>query len=268
MEETISLEEIFGILKKRLMMILVSLLVGIVVAGGVTFFLLTPQYSSSAQMIVQNEQTQTGNANLQADINGNVLLINTYKDMIMGDVVINDVQKRLADEKNYNLSNAELKAMVAVEQSQNSQMFQIQATSDNPDEAAAIANMTATVFKEKASEVLNVSKVTITSDAIVPTSPVSPNNKLNLAIGAVLGLMVGIGLAFVLEFLDKTVKDQKFVSDELGLPLMGVITEFNSKELTAGLTVNLQNTIDPESADEQDKQPPKQSGRRRTRNRV
>ncbi|WP_312500018.1 Wzz/FepE/Etk N-terminal domain-containing protein [Enterococcus sp.] len=237
MEETISLEELWSIFKKRFAMILVSTLLGIAVAGGVTFFLITPMYSSAAELIVQAKAEE--NTNLQSDISGNVMLINTYKDMINGVLVIKEVQAQLAEEKNYSYSVAQLKDAISVQQSQNSQMFQIVATSDNPVVAADIANTTANVFKEKAGEVLDVTKVTVTSEATIPSSPISPNDKLNLAIGLVIGLMVGVGLAFLLELLDKTVKDEEFVSETLALPVMGAITEMSRKELHEGFEVDL-----------------------------
>lgn len=64
-------------------------------------------------------------------------------------------------------------------------------------------------------------------------APVSPNNKLNLAIGLVLGVMIGIGLAFLLELLDRTVKDDKFVSEDLGLTILGTVPQMSQKELDA-----------------------------------
>lgn len=270
MEETISLGEIFGILKKRLVLIIFSFLIGLAVAAGVTFFLITPKYSSSAELIVQSKN-DSSNVNLQADVNANVLLINTYKDMIMGDVVLNDVQDKLAKDMSYDLSKGELKEIVSVVQSQNSQMFQIQATTDNPDKAADIANVTADIFKEKATDVLDVNKVTITSQAQVNPSPVSPNNKLNVAIGAVLGLMVGIGLAFLLELLDKTVKDERIITEELDLPIMGIVSEISSKELSKGLKLDLAPTIQvpqPTQKSEPTEETDDQTMSRRSRTRV
>ncbi|MGG5317336.1 YveK family protein [Enterococcus sp. AZ072] len=232
MEETISLGEIFDILKKRIGMILVTTLASILIAGAVTFFIITPKYSASTQMIVQSSAAENPNTNLQNDINGNVLLINTYKDMITGDLVIDTARDQLQAENNYNLTSENLRAMVEVEQSQNSQMFQVIATAEHPQEAAVIANKVSQIFQEKAQEVLAVNKVTITSNAQTPTKPVSPNNKLNLAIGAALGIMLGVGIAFLLELVDKTVKDERFVIETLDLPILGQVTEMNKKELS------------------------------------
>ena len=54
---------------------------------------------------------------------------------------------------------------------------------------------------------------------------------LNLAIGVVLGGMIGVGLAFLLEFLDNTVKDEKFIVEELGWTSLGRIAEMSADEL-------------------------------------
>lgn len=231
MEETISLVELIQILKKKALLIIMTTIAGIGLAAGVTFFMLTPIYDSAAQLIVQNKQAEGTATNLQNDINGNVLLINTYKDMIKGDIVIDAVQKELQKEYQYTYSNNELKEIIEVEQAQNSQMFCIIAKSPEPRKAATIANVTAEIFKQKAEDVLEVSKVTITSKGVVPSKAIFPNNKLNLLIGAVVGMMLGVGLAFLIELFDKTVKDDRFIAESLGLPILGQVSEISKKDL-------------------------------------
>lgn len=131
----------------------------------------------------------------------------------------------------YSNGNGELKSILEVEQAQNSQMFQIIATSPEPRKAALIANTTAKTFQEKAEEVLAVNKVTITSEAAVSSKSVFPNHPLNLLIGTTLGMVIGIGLAFLIEWLDKTVKDERCVIEALGMPVLGQVSEIHPKEL-------------------------------------
>lgn len=74
--------------------------------------------------------------------------------------------------------------------------------------------------------------VLVISEASLPTGPVKPNKKLNTAIGFILGLMVFTLLAFVLEYLDNTLKTPEDVTRELELPVLGVIpkaTKANTK---------------------------------------
>jgi len=230
MEETISLKEIFAILRKHLAAIFISMFAGLALAGIFTFFVITPKYSSQAQLIVTLPQSETTNAN---DVNTNLQMINTYKDMIVSDLVMTQVKDRLESENNLDLTVGQLKESISINQSQNSQMFSIQATSTNAVSAQDIANTTALVFQENAQDVMNVDKISIISSAVASTTPVSPNNKLNLAIGLVLGIMVGVGLAFLLELLDRTVKDDKFVTETLGFTVLGTVPQMSPKELAA-----------------------------------
>ena len=231
MEETLRLEDLVQILKKKAAWIVLTTVAGIGLAAGVTFFLITPKYDSTAQLIAQNQEAEGSSGNLQNDINGNVLMINTYKDMIKSDLVIDAVQKKLQDEYQYVYSNSGLKNSIEVEQAQNLQMIQITATSSEPRKAALIANITAITFQEKAEEVLAVSKVTITSEAGVSAKAVFPNNQLNLLIGTVVGMLIGVGLAFLIELVDKTMKDERFIVETLELPVLGQVSEINPKQL-------------------------------------
>lgn len=58
---------------------------------------------------------------------------------------------------------------------------------------------------------------------------VKPNKQMNLAVAFLLGLMVSVALAFVLEFLDNTIKTPEDVARQLELPVLGVIPAADSK---------------------------------------
>src|SRR5262249_21773451 len=59
--------------------------------------------------------------------------------------------------------------------------------------------------------------------ARVPAAPVSPNVPAVLGLAILLGLCLGLGLAFLLDFLDNTVKSSDDVESALGLPFLGLI---------------------------------------------
>ena len=76
--------------------------------------------------------------------------------------------------------------------------------------------------------------ITVISEASIPGSPIRPNKKLNIAIAAVLGLMAFTLLAFVLEYLDNTIKTPEDVSNQLGLPVLGVIPRGTAATMKKG----------------------------------
>lgn len=226
MEEEISLVELFAVIKKRLSMIVSLGLIGLIIASIFTFFIATPKFNATTQILVSQSTQNTEGIQLN-DINTNVQMINTYRDIIKGPVILEDVISELKLDANV----AQLSEQVEVATQDNSQVFSLNVTSDNPYTASDIANSTASIFKEEVGNIMNVENVTVIAEAVPNTAPVSPNNMLNLIIGLLLGVMVGVGTAFLLEFMDKTVKDERFIVEEMGWTNLGKVSEMSEDEL-------------------------------------
>ncbi len=74
---------------------------------------------------------------------------------------------------------------------------------------------------------LKASNIRVVEPAEIPKSPVRPRVVLNLALGVILGLVVGVGLAFFQEYLDNTLKTPEEVERLVRLPSLGVIPKFS-----------------------------------------
>ena len=70
---------------------------------------------------------------------------------------------------------------------------------------------------------LHTSNIRIVDPAETPRAPIKPRKMRNVILGAILGLFIGIGLVFFLEYLDNTVKSPEDVEQYLGIPLLGII---------------------------------------------
>lgn len=228
MEEEISVLELFNMIKKRWNLIFNITLIGLVLAAVYTFFIATPQYSATSQLLVN--RTQETEFIQSSDIDTNVQLINTYSDVIKNAIILDPVIESL----NLEQSTDQLKEEISVTTSENSQVFSLQVIDDNPNEAAEIANEISIVFKENLNSIMNIDNVTIISQAKVDTRSVSPNSMLNLIVGIVIGGILGSCIAFILEFLDTSVKDDKFIAEELGWTNLGHISKMSSEELKSG----------------------------------
>jgi succinoglycan biosynthesis transport protein ExoP len=73
---------------------------------------------------------------------------------------------------------------------------------------------------------LRTSNIWIVDRAEIPRSPSSPKKARNIILGLLIGILGGLGLAFVLERLDNTVKNADDVQAYSGLPMLGMIPEF------------------------------------------
>src|SRR5690606_12314306 len=72
-------------------------------------------------------------------------------------------------------------------------------------------------------KLLESNNIQILDEATVPTTPVSPRTMFNILAGAVVGLLAGIGFAFLLEMMDNTVKSQEDIETRINMPFLGVI---------------------------------------------
>jgi len=77
---------------------------------------------------------------------------------------------------------------------------------------------------------LETNNIRIVEEAQVPRSPVRPRVPLNIALGLVVGLMLGAGLAFFVEYFDNTIKTPDEAERYLGLPTLGVIPMFEARK--------------------------------------
>lgn len=78
-------------------------------------------------------------------------------------------------------------------------------------------------------------RVSLVQPAALPVRPISPRPRQNLALGGLLGLVTGSGLAFVLEFVDRSIRNKKDVEEHLGLPVLATIPRVRSMTKTPHL---------------------------------
>ncbi|WP_282033703.1 YveK family protein [Metabacillus indicus] len=227
MEETISLKELFQTLKKRLSLIIIITAIAAATSGLISFFVLTPIYQSSTQILV-NQAKSDQQAFQYNEVQTNLQLINTYNVIIKSPAILDKVIQQLDLE----MTTGELNSNVTVGSEQNSQVVTISVQDEKPKQAAEIANTIATVFQKDIAEIMNVNNVSILSKAELGTdpSPIQPKPLMNIAIALVIGLLAGVGLAFLLEYLDNTIKTEEDIEKHLGLPVLGAITRIDMEQ--------------------------------------
>lgn len=225
MEQEISIGTTLTIMKQRWGQIIIWSLAGLILSGIYTFFFVTPTYQSVSKIVV-NQTQNAEQAITNTDIQTNLNLINTYQGIIKEPIILEDVITQTGSK----LSFDELRDKLTVQTEVDSLVFGVTITDENPYNAAELANATANIFQQKIGDILDVSSVTILSEAVANTNAVSPNTPLNLVFGLLVGMMIGIALAFFNEFMDKTVKDDKFI-EKMGWTNLGSVLQMTEEEV-------------------------------------
>lgn len=225
MNETISLQELFSILRKSLWRILALTIVAALISFAVSSFLIKPTYQAGTQILVtpKKQENQVIDA---SQVQSSVTLVNTYRVIIKSPAILEQVQKEVA---NAPTSIKALNDMVTVESEQNSQVINVSVQSTDAALASNLANSIAEIFSADVQELMSVDNVKVLSTSSIPTSPISPNILLNTAIAAVVGFLLGVGLAFLREVLDRRIRTEDQVQQILDLPVLGSIPDIDSK---------------------------------------
>lgn len=217
-EQVISLGEILEVLKKRWKMILIITLLATLVSGLVSFFLISPKYEASTKLFIGKEAGAEKGYD-QSEIAMYQKLMKTYSEAIK----TRDLVGRAIKSANSNLTEDEVLEKLTVVTVADTQILQIKIDDKDP-------NMAATMVQAITNEFVTTSKVLVPNGNIkviesvkVPETPVSPNKKMNIAIAFLLGLMVSVGISFLLEFLDNTYKNREQLEKELEIPVIGTI---------------------------------------------
>ncbi|MCT3487388.1 YveK family protein [Lactobacillus delbrueckii] len=260
-EVTIDLRRLFILIRKHIISILIWMIGLGLIAYGVSEYVLVPKYTASTQLLVNRKSTDANQAyaNQQADINA----VTTYKDIITSNVILKGASKYLAnpvtlvkkatpakkavyrtnddgtrtlvkkavkakpavykrESKSYPISPSELASAVSVTTTTSSQVFTLSATAETPAKAQAIANAVAKEFKEQIPKIMDVNNVTIVAEAPKGTKSF-PKVSLITAIGVLAGLVISLLIIIIKDLSDTTVRDDSFMTNELGLTNLGEI---------------------------------------------
>ncbi|MFF5396707.1 YveK family protein [Peribacillus butanolivorans] len=223
MEETISINDIFQTLKKRWKLITILTLIAALISGAISYFLLTPVYQSSTQILVNQKQSKNQLDSTQ--IQSNIDMIKTYSVIIKSPVIL----EKVINDLDLPQSVDQLSQKITINNQENLQVFSLTVQDSDPTKAVEIANAVSGTFQKEIKDIMNVDNVSILAKAEVKENPtpVKPSPLLNIAIAVVVGLMAGIGLAFLLEYMDNTIRDEKDIETLLDLPLLGSIQKIS-----------------------------------------
>lgn len=217
-EQVISISEIFEALKKRWILIVSITLVATLISGVLSFFVIKPTYETSTKVFIGKEESNQEGYNTN-DIQMYQKLLQTYAETIK----TNEVIQAAINNTNADLSIKDVKDSLTVTPISDTQILQIKYKNNDPEVARSIIENITNEFVILSKELVPNGNVRVIEAVQLPEDPVAPNKKMNIAIAFLLGLMVSVGLVFLLEYLDNTFKTKENLERELSIPVVGLI---------------------------------------------
>jgi capsular polysaccharide biosynthesis protein len=228
MEQELDLRQYWEVIRKRWLIVIALPLIAALTSGIISFYILKPVYQASSTMIVGKKAVDSAQSALQT-IDYSVLMANQQLAKTYGTIAKSrTVEQNVINELNLPLTVGALDSMITINPVKNTEILEIQVQNNNPELAAAIANSMTEQFSKTVIDVKKVDSVSIVDNAVIPDKPVKPRKLLNVLIAFIVGLMVSMGLVFLLEFLDNTVKTSNDVENLLGIPVLGLIPKYQT----------------------------------------
>lgn len=217
--ETIDIKEMLEYFKNKLsIIILITAIVGII---GCIYglFIQVPIYKSSSTIVLISDTSEL----TYNEVSLNKNLVGTYTEIIKSKRVLNQVIENL----DLNYSYSQLYNNVEISSVANTEIIKITISDKDGVIAKNIANDIAEVFAKEIPELYSISNVNILDTAETPISPSNVNIFKQLILYIMCGLVLGLGLVFVLYYFDRTIKTVEQVEVKIGLPVLGTVQDFN-----------------------------------------
>lgn len=223
MTKQITISDLLQMFLQHIKLIILITLLGAAAAFAYVSYFVTPMYSTSALILVQNGNSfetdvSSSSGSLSGekvnmnDINSSVMLANTCATLFTVDPQMKSI-----------ISGASISINVI----EDSYFLRINSTSSDPHTAANIANLVANTAPEVFKKYFkDAGKVDTVEEASVPSSPSSPNKSRYIVIGLLVGLVLSLAISFLIEIIDTTIKPGDDLYKQYEIPVFAEIVDF------------------------------------------
>ncbi len=220
MKEELNIIDLVDMLMRRWWIIFTSMMIVGIMAFVFTEVFIQPSYRSEGSLYVNaSSEQQMQRTMTQYNLNASQQLVNTYSEILMRRTFLESVAKDI-DNK---YSVAQLRQMLMIEPVNETEIMQITVTSNDPDDSYLIAHSVLMRAPDELIRVVEAGSVKLLDDAKKNTVAVSPNIRQNTLIGALIGILLGVFVIFLLEIIDTRIKDSESITSKYKEPLLGEI---------------------------------------------
>lgn len=267
MEREYTIQELIGIFFKKLWLIILLSVVGLLIGFGISKFLITPQYSSSVSMYIYNSNSIENSINY-TDLTASKQLVNTYIVILQDDTIMKQVVTSL--NKKYSIEEMEelfgisskntvnnnedtvgilgtssgysensdiitilskcIKNSLSMSALNDTEVLNITATTSSAQFSADICNTISNIAPAVLIRVTKAGSVQTIGSAEPALLPSSPNVSKNSIMGFGIGFVISVVIVFLLDLFDTTLKNANVLTENFGLVNLGQVSDISSNK--------------------------------------
>jgi polysaccharide biosynthesis transport protein len=222
------LRDYLRILRKRAWLITVTTVLCIATALA-TSVATTPVYQGTAKLLVVAKIDPAGGTS--SALEGALLsqqLVKSFAQIIESRATA-EAALRLDPQP---LTARQLQARTNAEPVNETLLINLAVEDTDPARAKRLTNSVARAFMMTVPNLQSGSalRVSLVEPALKPIAPIRPRTRLNLALALMLGMMLGVGLSFLREFLDRSIKTPEQLEGAIGAPVVGTVPPFKASK--------------------------------------
>ena len=214
-EVEIDLVALFYRFLEKIHWILLTGILGAVIAGVIVYFLITPMYEATAKIYIVGSDTTISLTDLQIGTN----LAADYQEVFKTWHVHELVDRRL----NLNYSYTDLAKMVSVSNPTGTHVLYVSVKSPDPEEAKLLADTYAGVAREFIATKMDMREPNIFEEARLPVNPVSPSKTRDIIIGFLAGAFLAMAVVTVRFISDDRICTGEDIAKVGRLPTLGLV---------------------------------------------
>lgn len=209
---------------QRAWVVVLSSVLAAAIAFSVAAFAITPTYSSSIMLYVNNSSFTVGDLGFSissSEISAAQSLVKTYTVLLKNRTTLEKIIKHTDVDYTWK----ELYEMIEASPVNETEIMEVTVTCEDPYEAEKIANGIAKILPQRVSEIVEGSSMEVVDSAIAINEKVAPNITRFTAVGFILGAFLSIVVLAVLALLDNTIHDEEYIINNYNYPVLAKIPD-------------------------------------------
>ncbi len=215
-----------ALLNKAWLIAAVAIVCAVITFLG-TFFMIAPKYQSSTMFYVNNTSVDLGSLSMSitaADISAARGLAEVYIIILETRETINDV----IDHSGLDLTYGQVKGMISAAPVNETEIFRVVVTSEDPHVAKAIADSIAVVLPKRINGLIDGTSAKVVDRAVLAGGPSSPSYTRNTMLGFILGLMATAAVIVVLDLLNTSIRTEDDITRSCNYPILAAVPDMQA----------------------------------------